>query len=418
MAGAAAPTTAPSPESTNAEYCAGHGPPAGIRLPSAQAPSASPSASCNGIASQIFQHGFCACHNAIFSGGLITDAMDSGSSEHPVSASVGVNEQFGMSGSADIGGSLIVAGRDGWSTSSGHFHVDGNLETNSNVSLSGIDIVFGRDAWVKGGISASGLVDVNGDLYQPPGTRMPKVTIGGQRFERDFDIPAPCACDENEVLDIKAIVEAGVAQTGAKPGAALQPLARGTVDLDCGRIAAGPSSMAGTTTLKVPGRTALFIDGDLSIAGSFDVDVGTTGELDVFISGNISFAGVGTIGSRERPAAVRFYVGGDKAFTIAGSQVFAGNLYAPFATVTVAGSQELWGSLFVGSYVASGLQAMHYDSAILRVGNEGKACDTPPPPPGRDTPPPPPPPPGCMVDLDCPSPQVCVAGNCEFLGPE
>jgi hypothetical protein len=221
------------------------------------------------------------------------------------------------------------------------------------------------------------------------------VDISGQQFERDFDIPAPCACGENEVLDIKAIVEAGIAQTGAKP-AALQSLGRGTLELACGRIAAGPTSFTGATTLKVPGRTALFIDGNLAIAGSFDIDVGTSGELDVFVSGNISFSGAGTIGSRERPAAVRFYVGGS-----------AGNLYAPSATVTVAGVQEFWGSLFVGSYVASGAQLMHYDSAILRSGSASETCDAPPPPPG-----------GCEVDLDCASPLVCAAGSCEHLGPE
>jgi hypothetical protein len=287
--------------------------------------------------------------------------------------------------------------------------VDGNLETNSELSITGANIDFGRDVWVNGGITVLGLSNVAGDVYQTPGNTMVGMSIGGQLFQRDFKIAKPCACGANEVLDIEAIVEAGIAQNnssaaGAKPGALLQLGVGGTLDLGCGRFAFGPTTIVGVTTLKVPGRTALFIDGDLTITGGFGVDVGSSGELDVFVSGDLFITGVGAIGSRARPGAVRFYVGGSGNIALTGAQVFAANLYAPHADVSVTGVQDLWGSLFVGSYFATGTQRMHYDAAVLRSGSSGKTCDTPPD--------------RCKVDLDCGSPLVCAAGSCDSLGPE
>ena len=372
--------------------------PAGVGLPGAASKCGA------GSPSRVFEHGLCSCNDAIFTGNFSIDALDSGASGRPASASVGVNGELTTTGIAEIGGSLIVAGRGMSPITSASYRVDGNFETNSNLVVTGANIEFGRDLWVNGAISVLGFSSVAGDVYQTPGNPMTGMSVGGQLFQRSFQIAKPCACGEGDVLDVEAIVEAGVSGLGGKPGALFQLGTGGTRELGCGPFAFGPTTIIGINTLKVTGHTALYVDGDLTITGSFGVDVGAFGELDVFVSGNLLITGVGGIGSPARPAAVRFYVGGTGDIALTGSQVFAANLYAPRSRVMVTGVQDLWGSLFVGSYLATGSQRMHYDAAVVRSGGAGKACDTPPD--------------RCKVDLDCKSPKVCAAGSCEQLGPE
>jgi hypothetical protein len=76
-------------------------------------------------------------------------------------------------------------------------------------------------------------------------------------------------------------------------------------------------------------------------------------------------------------------------------------LYAPRSNVFVTGADDIYGSFFVGSYHATGTQSMHYDDSIQQV---GQPRDCTPPPPRQ-----------CAADLDCPSPLVCVAGDCTSL---
>jgi hypothetical protein len=138
------------------------------------------------------------------------------------------------------------------------------------------------------------------------------------------------------------------------------------------------------------------------------VDLGTEGELDVFVTGNLLLTGAGVVGSRGRPSALRFYVGGSGDIAITGGNLFAANLYAPRSSVFITGVDDIFGSFFVGAYYATGTQRMHYDAAILRSGaGDATSCDTPPG--------------GCKKDIDCRSPLVCKDnGSCEPLndGPD
>jgi len=396
-------------EPTREQYCEGEGPPVGVQLGSTR-----PGGTCTtGLASRIFQYGLCSCTDAGFTGSFMIDAFASDEGPYQpgqTGASVGINEQLFTTGVVEIHGSLIVAGSGLLPITSGLFDIDGNFETNADLALTGANITFGRDLWVNGEVTAIGLAEVAGDVYQSPGHAPPTgMVIGGQLRTQDFTVAEPCACAEDQLLDIEAIVAAGTANShnadvGLTPDG-LQSVGANQLDLACGRFAFPSSHIVGATVLRVDGRTALFIDGDLTITGSFGVELGSEGELDVFVTGNLLLTGAGQVGSLERPAALRFYVGGAGDIFITGSNQFAANLYAPRANVTVTGADDIYGSFFVGSYTATGAQSMHYDAAVLRSGG-GDACDDPPP--------------GCMGDADCVSPTVCEGGRCIQLidGPE
>ncbi len=395
-------------EASREDYCNGSGPPTSVLL---QGSRNGQTATCSrGLAAEVFQYGLCSCSDAVFTGAFEIDAFDSARGPYQAGlagASVGVNDQLISTGVMDISGSLIVAGSGLQPIVASHYVVDGNVMTNGDLHATGTGITFGRDLWVNGEISAIGLSNVIGDVYQTPGHGPPVgMQIGGQVLTQDFEIADPCACGEGQVLDIEAIVRAGhAASHNADVGLGDQSLVSigvgAPLDFECGRFALEGAHIVGATTIRAHGRTALFIDGDLTITGNFGVDLGTTGELDVFVTGNLLLTGAGVVGSVARPAALRFYVGGGGDIAITGANRFAANLYAPRSTVTVTGADAIYGAFFVGSFFATGAQVMHYDSAITRVGDASDRCDDD----------------DCAKDLDCGSPRVCSeAGRCTPLG--
>jgi hypothetical protein len=385
-------------EPSRASYCAGNGPPASLLSGATTS-----AATCEtGLATQLFQHGLCACRDATFTGAFAIDALDSSPNADPgrtPMASVGINGALLSAGTLDLRGSLVVAGGGLTPITSGTYNIEGNFETRGDVITTGANITFGRDLWVDGDITAVGFASVAGDVHQTPGHTQTGMTVGGTTLTETFTVPDPCACEEHQLLDIAAIVAAGRANShNAELGLGDDALIRvGLVDalaLDCGRFAFAGGFLVGDVRIEAHGRTALFIDGDLAITGSFGVDLGTEGELDVFVTGNLLLTGAGEVGSIARPAALRFYVGGAGDIAITGANRFAANLYAPRAAVFVTGADDIHGAFFVGTYHATGAQFMHYDAAILRD-DGGPGCEE-----------------VCDEDLACGSPQVCEAGSC------
>jgi hypothetical protein len=149
---------------------------------------------------------------------------------------------------------------------------------------------------------------------------------------------------------------------------------------------------------------------------------GPEGELDVFVSGNLTITiGVGltalALGAPERPGALRFYVGGDQVTIRIGLLSFAGQIYAPNAVVVVAASLGMFGSIVGRDIVAVGPQQLHYDRSITETEPmctttdrcdrcddcaAGSACVD-----GSCGP--------CKRDSDCCEPWVCEQGKCQAL---
>jgi len=270
---------------------------------------------------------------------------------------------------------VIAAGSGLLPITNGPVHVEGNFETNADLTIAAADVSFGRDLRVNGEILAIGKVRVAGDVYQTPGHAGANVVgAGGEVRIQDFVVPTPCACGKGDVLDIEAIVADGMADNhnqklGVSDDVLHTVTGAGALTLECGRYAVKGGKVLAGTAIEARGRVALFVAGDLTIAGKFAAQLGPDAEADVFVSGNLILVEGAEIGSLARPAALRFYVSGQGDIAVTGPLSFAANLYAPRASVYFTVDQESYGALFVEAYQGIADHVMHYDRAIARAGS-------------------------------------------------
>jgi hypothetical protein len=190
------------------------------------------------------------------------------------------------------------------------------------------------------------------------------------------------------------------------------------LELPPGRYYFSDIAGAGKLTLKVTGHTALFVDGDMLLAGDLDIEMGDNATLDIFIAGDFRIAGANNFGSVTRPSALRFYVGGTNDVTLTGYTAFVGNLYAPNANVILTGASFIYGSIFAGDFLAMGDTAIYFDRDINRGGDDCGPQDVIDTDIDIDTEPvvscvshgd------ACVTDSDCCEPLVCDEGQCKEL---
>ena len=407
-----------TPQVNRDAYCKGESP--AIAVPGANA-------MCTGkVASQAFRYAVCACNDALVGGTFSTDGFDSSSGMGMSVAgggAMGVNGAFTCSGVLDVGGSVTVAGPGGWvvnALSSGP--IQGDLRIAGPMTQDGMTSVA-RNAWLGAEVIGSGSLTVAGDLHQTPGAAqtVPVLDVQGERLREAVTIDPPCACDADKVLDIAGIVDLGKADNdnaaaGFDPDSLAHVVVNREVELPCGRLYASELSVDGaaTLTVKVSGRVALFVDHDVRTAGMLDLELGPDAELDIFVRGSLVLAGIQSAGGTLKPANLRVYVGGSDGILLAGITSFTGNIYAPHATVTAGGIQDIYGSVFAGDFVAAGVTNVHYDRAVVFKGKDCGPPDQPPPPPRCDdcSEPPPPPPPQCSDCTGCAASQACIDGAC------
>jgi hypothetical protein len=177
--------------------------------------------------------------------------------------------------------------------------------------------------------------------------------------------------------------------------------------LPCGRYYLDEISGTGAIQLRVEGRVALFVGGNVQSLGRLRVELGAGAELDWFIGGTITMdlERAAHVGDVERPAALRVFVAGEGRLPIAARYAF-GNFYAPRSDLTLLGGGEFYGSLFGRTVSSVDAIVVHYDVAIQRLneacGSRGSANDDGSPCAGA----------ACAMDAECPWPLVCRGGRC------
>jgi len=102
---------------------------------------------------------------------------------------------------------------------------------------------------------------------------------------------------------------------------------------------------------------SIFVEGSLDAVGSTRWQVGSGGQLDLFVSGNVGFVGDVTTD------AFRLYVGGD-AVTTVGTAMFHGALYAPRADVAYVGDATVVGSVFAYTIQGVGALTIEYGAPL------------------------------------------------------
>jgi hypothetical protein len=319
---------------------------------------------------RVFEQALCVCASATFALGLAIDTFDSTEAAFSTGQSgarMGVNGPLTSTAAVNVRGSLIASATGLLPIAEGPFQIETDFKTNAGLTITAFDVAIGRDLWVNGDIVTLAPVRVARDLYQSKDHGgADAVVAGGQTLTQDFVVPAPCACERSELVDVGAIVAAGkTANDNRARGVgrdALRSSAR--LELDCGRYAFEAGQVLPGVQVEARGDVTLFIDGDLAIAGKFGTTLGPNAEMDVFVTGKLILGEGAEVGSIANPAALRFYIGGEGDIAMTGALRFAANLYAPNTGLALSADQETYGAMFVATYQSIANHVIHYDRAI------------------------------------------------------
>jgi len=323
-------------------------------------------AGCLGQTAQVtFRWALCSCTDIDISAPLLTDAYDSTQGPYRpggLGGGVGVDrDALNWSSSVDIGGDFWCSGTSTMRPSGPgsivreELHLEGSIAAASPFTVA-------RNAYVVGSVSG---VTIQGTLTHPS------------------SVPAPCDCSQSQIIPVAAIVAAHRAPNNDNPTIGLDPniAANGPgtlrIDLPCGNFYLSRINTSRPLVIYAHGRTALYIDGDVTSSSPLWFALDPTAELDVFIAGTIVTSQVLTVGSPAYPALMRVYVGSTARLALSSQSRIGGNLYAANSQlVDWSGGNDVYGAVFAGDFKESHDTAIHYDRAVL---NAGVACNAPPP---------------------------------------
>lgn len=336
-------------------------------------------------AARTFSRALCSCEDTNVAGFLHTRSFRSGTDADDterLGGSVGVNRNYLTGGLADVGGDFIVSGpRD--TVFGGLLAVGRDLRFRPAFDVAGA-VGVGGDVHLQGSLRALGLIGIKGDLYRAPDSRflgLALVNVAGERYTEAVEVEAPCACGQDELLDVAGAVAAASrdndnASIGLDPHALDLAIGLGTaITLPSGRFYVHQVGSLGAIQLRIEGKVQLHVGDDFLAGPLFAVTLAPGAELDLFVRDNFALAGAALLGDPRRPAATRIYVGGTGDIAVAGLNAFAGNLYAPTANVLVGGIGKVYGSLFGKNIVAAGILDVGFDEAVL----DGVDCHAEPP---------------------------------------
>jgi hypothetical protein len=380
--------------------CAGGGPPIVVTEGDAG------TACTGGIAQTLFTWALCSCTDVTVSQSFLTDSYDSSKGPYQappyqLGGGVGLDGMMTVSAGANIYGTLWASSSSGTVASTPtnvyqDLHSGGSVGTSTSFSVS-------DDAYVNGNIG--GNVSIGMTLYQPTSnTRAANVTYGAL-VSGSVSVPPPC-CGPSDQVPVTAIV-AGVAGANddATAGFADTVLAKGStvqrLDLPCGNYYFTEIRPDRPLTIVAHGHTAIYVQGDVSSSNPLEITLDPGMTLDVFIAGTIDVSQVVTLGNPNYPALMRVYVGTTGSLVFSQVAKIAADFYAMYAhPVSWSQVATVYGSVYVGDFIASQATAIHYDRAALSA---GQPCPSPPAADGG-TPP-------CQSCSDCGN-QACVQGAC------
>jgi hypothetical protein len=358
-------------------YCSGTGPPIlvgdGITVGDGDG---NPEDVCTGtVAVRTFRRALCTCEGYATSTPLVTDSFD-GRTGLYVPAAAGTAGGVGIDGTLvaaariTIGGALAVSGAGGAS-----FQVDsavaGDLDIGGPLG-SGVALTAGRDAHVAGDISLSSL-SVTGTLTVPAAATLGGTITAGATVRAPVTVTPPCGCGASDLVDIASFVaghrtDNNNAAIGLSPARLTDYAGDVTIDLPCGIYYLGPVRGMGALHLRITGRVALLVDGDVSLTSPLDIELATGGaELDLMIAGLVSSNARITAGDPAHPSRTRIYAGGSGTIPLSGDSQIAANIYAPSAAVALSAPATIFGSLFVRRLDQAAAVTIHYDEDVLRA---------------------------------------------------
>jgi hypothetical protein len=393
-----------------------------------QAPIVVPGTSlCTGDLASKFRFAACSCGSMTISGTLTTDSIDSTADAQAAgsSASIGANGTLTTYTHTMLGGSVWASGAGAQGAPAVVLRGDGTIarDVRSGASLEvGGAFHAGGDVFANGSVivddpDAGDSLGVSGALHVPEGGVVPAaVTAVGGVVVQPVVVPPPCDC--SNPINVFSIVSTARkdndnAVIGWTPTALQNPPA--PVSLPCGRYYVYGITGA-SVHIALSGHVALFVDGDVNVDNTLQIDLSPDAELDLFVAGSVGVGNMnlGTFGNVNAPGRVRVYVGG-QALQLGPSVTVGANIYAPYATVTISNDVQMGGALLASEFTISAVVTIHYDPSVLAASGcrpPGGACQTCNDCPAAT--------PACMGgtcvpcanSADCCAPLVCSSGRC------
>ena len=242
--------------------------------------------SCDATSRPLFAYAACSCTDLVTNSEFVVDALDGSA----LSASIAVNQQLRFGSSATIDGSIFVSGR------------------------------------YSSAMSAA----VSGDIVQAVSPR--------------------CVCDEANLLNTQALIQARATDNDNAPAqltaSSLNGFTSQTLALDCGRYYFDRVVGDGSLQIEARGRIALFIAGELGVAGALTLTLASGASAEIFVGSNVRVDGPLELSTTRDGNRVLLAVNGTGTIDLAGALV-DGSIYAPRAEIVTRGPFELNGSLFV-----------------------------------------------------------------------
>ena len=239
-------------------------------------------------------------------------------------------------------------------------------------SLNQSQVTVGRNAQVGGDINISGLLKVTGTLTVPAGKVVNASTkMIGSTVNAAVSVPAPATAarrrSSHRFLCRGASQQQRQRQHSARPRSLQQLPRRPDPEPALRALLLNRITGAGKLTLGISGRTALFIGSDVNIESDLRVQITGSGELDLFLNGNLTSSAPLNFGDRSAPARVRLYMAGSRNINLSANSVINGNIYAPEGALVTSGSLTVYGAIFVSSFNNSGAVNIHHDIAVLKA---------------------------------------------------
>lgn len=297
-------------------------------------------------------------------------------------ASVGTDGNLKVAFMSEVAGSLITAGtRDATFVHGGH--IQGNLRGGG-----GFKTMTTMGVWVSGEMTSSGDVSgmfrvVGGSLRVPSGAVLAPEVQAMTVVREPVAVPPPCNCGAAPAIDLAAAVGERRARNANATLAFPETLLADvhdpeTLDLPCGEFWVPEIRTAGTGVtleLRVHGRAALFVGGDVHLGDTFTVTLDDGAELDLVVAGSLYTMGR-VFGSPATPARTRLWVGG-ATVSLPGHIQFGAAVYAPMAVFSASEDLRFSGSLYVDTFSVEGDVSISYDPEIPQA---GALCGVAPPP--------------------------------------
>jgi len=233
-------------------------------------------------------------------------------------------------------------------------------------------VTAGGNAAIAGNIDLASLT-VAGTLTIPPGATLAGTVTAGATQRAAVDIALPCACGDTDIVDVPELLAAHAidnqdAAIGLSPDRFTDYHGAAVLDLPCGIYYLGPVRGDGELTLRITGRVALLVDGDISLRAPLTISLDTDdAELDLIARGILSSDQAIVIGRADHPARTRIYLAGTGTTELSGNSQLAANLYAPHTAIALSATAFVYGSLFVRRLYQSASLTIHYDIDVRRA---------------------------------------------------